>query len=120
MVLREGVVQVSGKNDSSTTDENVKLRLVFFLTLDLVIGLDSLGSGIAHGCLHDVVLFHEFVLDGFYQIFALIVVSDVSHYNSRLGWILLSHLLHRGLILAHQDDSGSVVEIPIRKTLPNA
>lgn len=54
----------------------------------------------------------EFVLYGFDKIFALIIVSNISHYNCGLSWILLCHMLEGVFILANKDYRCSLVKIP--------
>ena len=57
-------------------------------------------------------MLNEFVFDCLNQVFALIVIGDVSHDYCCLGWELWCSSFQGDFVLAHQNDIGSVIEVP--------
>lgn len=62
MILWEGVIEITGENDTSTVDEDVKLWLVFLFTFLLV------ESGLSTLSLLTVVNINELVFDSFNKV----------------------------------------------------
>lgn len=106
MVLGERVVQVASENDTCAVNEHIKLRLILFFSLSLVEGRLSCLS------LLKVIQVDKFVLYCFDQVLALIVISDVCHDDCGLVWELRGTVLQGLLVLADEDDVGSLVQVP--------
>jgi hypothetical protein len=113
VVLRICIVEITRKYDSCTVDQDVQLWLILFFTLG-VIGPHTLGR------FHHIVLLNKFIFDSFDQIFALIIVGDISDNDGGLRWKLRSHPLQSNLVLADQDDVGSLVQVPKAYSLADA